>query len=225
MFWAPVAIDSPWDMRSSAPARSPSREQITQPYSADLTAGSLKVAESRIVAGLLLRKVGPQEWKVAIERDNVLQARSVATAVRLARLLRQRLEGIDEELWRLVRDGSSGVATHACLAAAVKHSRLLGDFLDTVVREEYRTFTPALSERVWENYLAECRSRDVSMSRWSPSTVRRLRSSVFQMLAQAGYIQSTRTLKLQRVHIASEVLRYLRERDERYVLRCIEVAP
>jgi hypothetical protein len=212
-------------MRSLAPARSPSRDQITQRYSADLTAGSLKVAESRIVAGLLLRKVGPQDWKVAIETDNVLQARSAATAIRLARLLRQRLEGMDEVLWRLVRDGSSGVATHACLAASVQHSRLLGDFLDTVVREEYRTFTPALSERAWENYLAECRSRDMSMSRWSPTTVRRLRSSVFQILAQAGYIQSTRTLKLQRVHIASEVLRYLRKRDERYVLRCIEVAP
>jgi hypothetical protein len=202
-----------------------SRTQIVQRYSADLTAGSLKVTESRAVAGLLLRKVGPQEWKAAIETDNVLQARSVATGVRLARLLRQRLEGMDEELWRLVRDGSSGISTHACLAAAVKHSRLLGDFLDTVVREEYRTFTPALSERAWENYLAECRSRDMSMSRWSPTTVRRLRSSVFQILAQAGYIQSTRTLKLQRVHIASEVLRYLRERDERLVLRCIEVAP
>ena len=40
---------------------------------------------------------------------------------------------MDADLWKLVRDGSGTVATQACLAAAVKHSALLGDFLDLVV--------------------------------------------------------------------------------------------
>jgi hypothetical protein len=48
---------------------------------------------------------------------------------------------------------------------------------------------------------------------------------VFQMLAQAGYIEDTRSLKLQTVHIADQVLRYLRNNNETYVLRCIQVAP
>jgi hypothetical protein len=34
-----------------------------------------------------------------------------------------------------VRDGTSTVASHALLAAAIKQSPLLGDFLDLVVRE------------------------------------------------------------------------------------------
>ncbi len=67
--------------------------------------------------------------------------------------------------------------------------------------------------------------RDPEMPEWSPSTIARLRSSVFQILEQAGYVECTRTLKLQTVHIAREVLEYLEERDERYVLRCIQVAP
>ena len=49
------------------------------------------------------------------------------------------------------------------------------------------------------------------MPEWSESTIDRLRSSVFQILAQAGYIESTRTLKLQTVHIAREVLQYLED--------------
>ena len=53
----------------------------------------------------------------------------------------------------------------------------------------------------------------------------RLRSSVLQTLAQAGFLESTKTLKLQPVHIAPQVLRYLQERAEDYVLRCIQVAP
>jgi hypothetical protein len=57
------------------------------------------------------------------------------------------------ELWALVRDGSGTVATQACLAAAVKHSALLGDFLDLVVREQYTRYAKALSNTVWDDYI------------------------------------------------------------------------
>jgi hypothetical protein len=194
-------------------------------YSADITAGSLKLPESRIIAGLLLREVSRDEWRSAIEEENVLQASSIATSRRLARLLRQRLEPMGPHVWRLVRDGGSTTATHACLAAAVKRSRLLGDFLDLVLREQYRKFAKTLSARTWDDFIADCASRNPDVADWSPATIARLRSSVFQILAQAGYVDSTRTRRLQAVHISSEVTRYLRDHDERYVLRCIEVAP
>ena len=48
---------------------------------------------------------------------------------------------------------------------------------------------------------------------------------MFQILAQAGYVENTRTLKLQTVHVAEQVLRYLKANREEYVLRCIQVAP
>lgn len=194
-------------------------------YKADITAGSLKVAESRIVAGLLLRKVNADGWEKAIIEDNVLQTRSEATAIRIGRLIRNRLELMNPDLWGLVRDGTGTVATHAVLAAAVKHSPLLGDFLDLVVREQYRLFNTALSNRLWDEYLYDCRGRDPDMPIWNESTRKRLRSSVFQILAQAGYIENTRSKRLQTVHIASQVLQYLERHNEHYVLRCIKVSP
>jgi hypothetical protein len=48
-------------------------------------------------------------------------------------------------------------------------------------------------------------------------------SSVYQILAQAGYIQDTRSMVLQRPHIAAEVIGYLERNQEDYVLRCITV--
>ena len=194
-------------------------------YRATLTSGSLKVAESRVIADLLLQGADAHGWHIEIQEQNVLQARSPETARRLSRLLRARLELMQPPLWKMVRDGSTVLATHACLAAAVKHSPLLGDFLDLVVREQYRLFRAVLSNPLWEHYIEDCRNRDPAMSEWSESTVARLRSTVFQTLAQAGYIESTQTLKLQAVHIAQEVRRYLHVKDERYVLRCIEVGP
>jgi hypothetical protein len=129
------------------------------------------------------------------------------------------------DLWKLVRDGSGKVAAHAILAAAVKHSTLLGDFLDLVVGEQYRLFSTTLTNKLWAEYLEGCRERDPDMPMWTETTSMRLRSSVFQILAQAGYIENTRSLRLQTVHIAEQVLRFLKANHEEYVLRCIQVAP
>ena len=194
-------------------------------YKADITAGALKLPESRRIADLLLRQVDAEGWKDAILTKNVLQARNPATARRLTKLIRGRLETMGPDLWKLIRDGKGCVVTHAIFAAAVKQSPLLGDFLEIVVGEQYRLFSTTLTNKVWADYLESCRERDPEMPQWSETTRRRLRSSVFQMLAQAGYIENTRSLKLQTVHIADQVLRYLKANQEESVLRCIQVAP
>lgn len=193
-------------------------------YRADITAGSLKVAESRIIADLLLRQVDARAWKDAIYTRNLLKARRPATAERLANLIRNRLVTMGPDLWMLIREGNATVATHAVLAASVKHSRLLGDFLHLVVAEHLRVFAKHLSNRTWSEYLEGCLERDPEMPNWSDGTRSRLRSSVFQTLAQAGYIADTRSLRLQAVHISDEVLQYLKRHREDYVLRCIQVA-
>jgi hypothetical protein len=181
------------------------------------------VPESRVVADLLLQGVDDLGWREAMFRENVLQTRSPQTAKRLRTLLRHRLETMDADLWRMIRDGSVTVATHACFAAAIKHSPLLGDFLDLVVRDQYKLFRESLTKKLWGDYIEGCRGRDPEMPWWSESTVARLRSSVFQILAQAGYIHDTASMKLQTVHIAAPVLKYLEDHDEQYVLRCIQV--
>ena len=102
-------------------------------YKAVLTHGALKVAESSVIADLLLRGVTGEDMVLAIEKRNILQAKSRRTALNLMRLICNRLSLMGPELWKLVRDGSGSVTTHALLEAAIKHSRLLGDFLKTVV--------------------------------------------------------------------------------------------
>jgi hypothetical protein len=193
-------------------------------YTAEITAGALRVHESRVIAGLLLDKVSDEEWRKAIYRQNILQARSPKSAKRVSILIRGRLAKVETPLLKLIKDGTVVEATHACLASAIKASPLLGDFLDTTLRDQYRIFQEVLSRRLWQDYLHECRGRDPEMPQWSESTITRLRSSVFSILAEAGYIESTKTLKLQRVYIVKPVLNYLQQQDEDYVLRCIQVA-
>jgi len=194
-------------------------------YSADLTAGSLKVRESRIIADLLLRAVSDDEWEEAIYGKNLLQTRSPATAKRLTRLIRNRLELMGPDLWQLVREGSGTVATHAVLAAAVKHSHLLGDFLDTVVREQLRVFNETVPKNLFDEFLQDCRGREPDMPEFTQTTLKKLQTTVYHILVQAGYLSDTRVLRLQNMHIATPVIGYLEEQGEDYVLRCIQVSP
>ena len=69
-----------------------------------------------------------------------------------------------------------------------------------------------------------CASRDPSVDLWRKSTITRLKSSVFYVLEQAGYIEDTKTMRLQTVYIAREVVRYPEAHNEDNVLRCIQIA-
>ena len=192
-------------------------------YTATITSATLRLRESRIIADLLLQEVSDEAWKEAIMKQNVLQMGSVVSIKRISRLLRARLEPLGEGLWKMVRDGGRTLATQAAFASAIKNSRLLGDFMDITMREQRALFAKNLEYRNWNEYIAGCRGRDPDMPHWSEATVARLRSAVFSMLAEAGYLQDTRSLHLQNVFVDTMLAGYLRDKGETYVLRCMEV--
>ncbi len=192
-------------------------------YTATISSTPLRFRESRIVADLLLRGLDEAAWKAAILDENVLQIDSPVGVVRFSNILRARLQPLGEGLWRMVRDGERTQALQATLAGAIHHSRLLGDFMDLAIREQRALFAKKLENRVWSDFIAGCRGRDPDMPHWSDATIRKLRSVVFSVLAEAEYLKDTRTLQLQTVFVDAQLAAYLRERDERYVLRCLEV--
>jgi translation initiation factor 2 beta subunit (eIF-2beta)/eIF-5 len=92
------------------------------------------------------------------------------------------------------------------------------------LREQRASFAKKLEYRMWNDYIAGCLGRDPDMPHWSDATVARLRSAVFSMLAEAGYLKDTRSLLLQNVFVDAQLAAYLRACGETYVLRCMEVA-
>lgn len=83
------------DTDSQARHRLPAEGTVTNVnndgrYKANFTKGGLMVAESRIVAALLLQGVDAVGWKQAIEADNALAKRSLTTASTKAGLIRGR---------------------------------------------------------------------------------------------------------------------------------------
>ena len=192
-------------------------------YTATITSASLRLRESRVVADLLLQGVNDAEWQEAILEQNMLQMGSVESRKRISRLLRARLEPLGKALWRMVRDSGREQATQAAFASAIKNSRLLGDFMDIAIREQRALFARKLETRMWGDYIEGCRGRDPDMPLWSDATVARLRSAVFSMLAEAGYLKDTRCLLLQNVFVDAQLAATLRDAGETYVIRCMEV--
>lgn len=192
-------------------------------YTATISSTSLRLRETRIVADLLLQGVSDDAWKVAVLQQNVLQMGRPVTIIRSSNIIRARLNPLGDGLWKMVRDGGRGLAVQAAFAGAVKHSRLLGDFMDITMREQRALFAKNLENRMWNEYIAGCRGRDPDMPHWSDATVAKLRSMVFAMLAEAEYLKDTRSLLLQSVFVDTELVDYLRDRGETYVLRCMQV--
>ncbi len=188
-------------------------------YKANFSRGGLMVPESRIIADLLLRGVDPPGWKQAIEVDNVLAKRSPTTASTKATLIRGRLRTLTPALWRLIRDGSKPVATHAVLAGTVNYSPLLGDFLELVLRPLFRRFEPNLKPQHWDRYLEDCRTRDPDMPAWSAATLETLRTRAFGMLAEAGYLSDARQRRLLPLRLAPEVALALKDAGQFETLR------
>ena len=179
--------------------------------------------ESRTVARLLMAGVTDAEWDSAIRTDNLLQKASPATAIRQARLIRFRLQSIDPKLWPLVAEGDKEVAMQSIFAAALKHSELLQDFVRSVVAGHMRRLEMTLSPREWDQFLADCQARDPAVSAWSESTRRKLLQVVLRILAEARYLESTRSLRLLDPHIHPVVANALKSVGEQRLLKLMEL--
>lgn len=199
-------------------------ERVVCPYNAEISAGSLMLRESREIANLLLKGTDDNAMHQAIYIDNILQKKVPATARRMARLIINRLELMTPDLWKLVIDGNSEIATQSLLAAAIKHSHLIGDFLILVVKEHYKVFNNELSTKDWINFLKACDQRDPAVSTWSETTRVKLGQVIFRILAEAKYVDSTRSLKLIPVSLAPEVQEYLARNKESYLIRCMNIS-
>lgn len=192
-------------------------------YNAEISAGSLMLPESRRVARLLLTHPTKEQWADALRLDNVLQKKSPATARRQARLIRNRLDTLEDEAWTLIADGSQEVATQLLFAAAVKHSKVLADFLGDVYAGHLRRLEQQISPaKDWDAFLAECIQRDPEAAAFSDTTKAKMLQVTLRILAEGKYIDSTRSLRLTPPHLHPDVVAYLKRHGESAVLSVMD---
>ena len=192
-------------------------------YKANITAGALLIPESRKIANLMLKNISQEEWKYEIEEKNILQRLSVSSSKRIASLTRARLGSMTSDLWVMVRDGDATLSIQANFAAAIKHCRLLGDYLDIVIREQFKKMENTLPLPLWDEFIVLCEQNDPLMEQFPSSTAQKMRSNIHKILIEVGYLSDPYKRKLRKIEIVPDVIDYLKKNNEKYVLKCIEV--
>lgn len=182
------------------------------------------VRESRIVADLLLSNASPEEWERAITVENRLQKRAPATAKRLAQSIRKRLERMELDFWRALRDGDENLATQAAFCAALERNLLLVEFMERVLNDAYVTHTEKLEAYQWDDFLEDCAHRDSAIHDWTRSSKKKMGQVVFRMLAEMGYLVDTATLKLQNVIIRPEIRAMLADNYKHRLIECLNIS-
>ena len=193
-------------------------------YDSDLIGGSLMVRESRIIADLLLQQATAEQWQQAIQLENVLQKRTAASAQRNATAIRKRLERLEPDFWKALRDGDDELATQVAFCGALERNLLLVEFMETVLRDAYTSQAEQLDSYVWLDFLEERSQRDPDIVDWKESSKKKMGQVVFRMLAEVGYLKSTRKLELQRVIIRAELRMLLEEHYKQRIKRSMEVS-
>lgn len=193
-------------------------------YNSDLSGGSLLVRESRVIVELLLNNVTDSEWHQAVHVDNRLQKRSPATAKRLARVLRKRLNRLAPPFWYALRDGDDELATQIAFVAALDRNLLLVEFMETVVRDAFVLRAGALARYQWLDFLEDCAFRDPSIADLAEISKKKIGQVVFRMLAEVGLLQSTRTLKLQHIVVRPEANSLLNSSHRDRIRACLNVS-
>lgn len=182
------------------------------------------LADSRRIASLLLTHPSDTEWEHSLKVENILQKNTPSTAFRQARLIRKRLMLLDEEGLKLIAEGEMEVSVQLLLAAAIKHSCLLGDFLHDVYARQLRRMETALNSNLWDAFWVECAHRDSEIECWSASTKEKLYQVIIRILVEAKYLDSSRKLNMTPPSLHPTVTSFLKRHGELDVLSVMKVS-
>ena len=165
-------------------------------YSGDITGGALLARESRIVARLLLENPDRTSARDRLLAENLFQNNSPETTRKYCRLILPRLESLPPSMLDFIAEGTEELVRLTLFAAVLRSVDLVADFVGEVLLAKVRSFEPALRKTDWTLFLEERQNVDPAISEWSETSRKKMGQVVFRMLAEAGYIESTRSLRI-----------------------------
>lgn len=157
-------------------------------YALSFTSGSLLMREALIAAPIYLQEPSWAAVRQRLEADNLLQARTVSTGQRLAREVVQRLAVLTDDELELLVDATTSERAHLLWIATCRRYELIGEFAEEVVRERFLLLTPTLHYDDFDNFLRGKALWHDKIAELKDSTLRKLRSTIFRMLAEADLV-------------------------------------
>lgn len=155
-------------------------------YALSFTSGDLLAREGELVAELYLTNRDWDATRARVIEDNLLQARTSSSSIRVTRETIQRLSVLGDSELELLVEASPTELRHLMWAAACRRYDFIGDFAEEVLRERFLLMTPTLSIEDYERFFAGKSLWHPELEELKPSTGQKLRQTLFRMLHEAG---------------------------------------
>lgn len=165
----------------------------TYPYIASLTREPFLFYEMRTTAKLMVEGLSDKEIIQRISEDNLFQYPTEKTVKRIATGCLKRLKGMeDESLVIAIANQPSDVAKQICLYALMKQSRLVWEFMLTVIGEKYRLKDSSFGKIDLNTFFMRLQEQDDAVAGWSDTTITKLKQILARVLVENEYLDDIR---------------------------------
>lgn len=178
----------------------------TSPYygSGGLTREPFLFYEMRTTAKLLADGMSETDAIQEIIAENLYQYPTEKSLKKIASGCVNRLRSMnDDDLITAIANQPSAVSKQICLYAMMKQSRLVWDFMLTVVAEKYRVQDLSFGDRDLTLFFLRLQEQDDGVASWSSATVSKIQSVLRKVLVENEYLDNIKSDKLNPVLICS----------------------
>ncbi len=161
---------------------------VPRRYALSFTTGALLAREAVLLAPVYLSERDWERARALAVQDNLLQARTHRTSVRLASETTQRLSMLTDDEVGLLVEATSSERGYLMWAAACRRYEFIGEFAEEVLRERFLLLAATLEHRDFDGFVRGKELWREELAKVKDSTMQRLRSNVFKMLREAGLL-------------------------------------
>lgn len=174
----------------------------TYPYIASLTREPFLFYEMRTTAKLLTSGLSDEETVAQITADNLFQYPTVKSIARMAKACIKRLQAMeDADLIHAIATQPTEIAKQICLYAMMKQSRLVWEFMLTVIGEKYRLRDSSFGRIDLNTYFIRLQEQDDTVASWSEGTITKLKQVLAKILVETEYLDDVRADHLNPVYL------------------------
>ena len=174
----------------------------TYPYIASLTREPFLFYEMRTTAKLLTSGLSTEDTVAQIVTENLFQYPTEKSITRMAKACVKRLQVMkDADLIHAIATQPTEIAKQICLYAMMKQSRLVWEFMLTVIGEKYRLKDNSFGRIDLNTYFIRLQEQDDTVASWSEGTITKLKQVLAKILVETEYLDDVRANHLNPVYL------------------------
>ena len=175
--------------------------------------------EMRTTAKLINSGLSEEDTVAQITKNNLFQYPTEKSVARMAKACIKRLAAMEDmDLIKAIAKQPTDVSKQICLYAMMKQSRLMWEFMLTVIGEKYRLKDSSFGRIDLNIYFMRLQEQDDAVATWSEGTITKLKQVLAKVVVENEYLDDVRADHLNPVYLHPILENAIRSHGELMVL-------